>query len=245
LKPAFSANPRFQKYRLIGSAVAVAAFASLVVPDTPGRAAQDSGAVQRAVLYDEDPSNPTGNQYVGSVTWNIEKVTTAGQEPEIGTPEIGIRADVDIPERKFKMTMSFRRNSDKSLPASHTAQLIFTLPPDFTNGGIADMPGILMKSDEESRAKPLAGLAVKVREGFFLVGLSNVDDDRQKNIQLLKERSWFDIPIVYQNKRRAILALDKGQSGGAVFAQAMAAWDQSPSTEQLPNSGSSISVAPK
>jgi hypothetical protein len=240
LKPALSANPRFQKYRLIGSAVAVAAFASLVVPDTPGRAAQDSGAVQRAVLYDEDPSNPTGNQYVGSVTWNIEKVTIAGQQPEIG-----IRADVDIPERKFKMTMSFRRNSDKSLPASHTAQLIFTLPPDFTNGGIADMPGILMKSDEESRAKPLAGLAVKVREGFFLVGLSNVDDDRQKNIQLLKERSWFDIPIVYQNKRRAILALDKGQSGGAVFAQAMAAWDQSPSTEQLPNSGSSISVAPK
>jgi hypothetical protein len=103
-------------------------------------------------------------------------------------------ADVDIPDRKFKMTMSFRSNTDKSLPASHTARVIFTLPSDFDNGGIAEMPGILMKSDEQSHATALAGLAVKVREGFFLVGLSNVDADRQHNIQLLNERSWFPTP---------------------------------------------------
>ncbi len=195
--------------------------------------------MQRAVLYDEDPSNPEGNQFAGSVTWNIEKVTTAGQQPEIA-----VRADVDIPDRKFKMTMSFRSNTDKSLPASHTARVIFTLPSDFDNGGIAEMPGILMKSDEQSHATALAGLAVKVREGFFLVGLSNVDADRQHNIQLLNERSWFDIPIVYKNKRRAILALEKGQSGEAVFTQALAAW-QSSATAPIPNSGPSNGAAPK
>jgi hypothetical protein len=224
----------------MGPAVAVTAFVSLLVPGIRDQAAAGSGAEQRAILYDEDPASPVGSQFVGSVTWNIEQVATAGHEPEIG-----IRADVDIPDRKLKLTMSFRRNNDKSLPASHTAQVIFSVPPDFTNGGIADMPGILMKSDETSRAKPLAGLAVKVREGFFLVGLSNVDEDRLQNIQLLKERAWFDIPIVYQNKRRAILALDKGQSGQAVFAQAFAAWDQLPSTAPVPNSGSSGGAAPK
>jgi hypothetical protein len=30
---------------------------------------------------------------------------------------------------------------------------------------------------------------------------------------MLKERSWFDIPVVYNNNRRAILALEKGPPG--------------------------------
>jgi hypothetical protein len=42
-----------------------------------------------------------------------------------------VRADIEIPDRKFKMTMSFRRNTDSSLPASHTAELTFILPQDF------------------------------------------------------------------------------------------------------------------
>jgi hypothetical protein len=40
-------------------------------------------------------------------------------------------------------------------------------------------------------------------DGFFLVGLSNVDADRGRNLQLLMERSWFDVPLVYVNKCRA------------------------------------------
>ena len=34
-----------------------------------------------------------------------------------------MRADIEIPDRKFKMTLSFRRNTDTSLPASHTAEI--------------------------------------------------------------------------------------------------------------------------
>ena len=84
--------------------------------------------------------------------------------------------------------MSFRRNTDPSPPASHTVELSFLLAPDFAGGGIANAPGLLMKSNEKARGTPLAGLAVKVTDGFFLVGLSNVDADRARNIQLLKER---------------------------------------------------------
>ena len=82
-----------------------------------------------------------------------------------------------------------------------------------------------MKSNEQARGTPLAGLAVKVTDGFFLVGLSNVDADRARNLQLLKERSWFDVPLVYANQRRAIIAIEKGAPGERAFNEAFAAWE--------------------
>ncbi len=181
---------------------------------------------QRVVLYDEDPSEPKGKQYVGSVIWRTETTKASGTQKA----DLAVRADIDIPDRKFKMTMSFRRNTDSSLPASHTAELTFILPSDFNGGGIANVPGILMKSNEQARGAPLAGLAVKVTDGFFLVGFSNVDADRTRNIQYLKERSWFDVPIVYSNQRRAILAVEKGVSGERAFNDGFSAWGQSSAT---------------
>jgi hypothetical protein len=68
--------------------------------------------------------------------------------------------------------------------------------------------------------------AVKVTNGFFLIGLSAVETDRERNIQLLKERAWFDIPVVYSNNRRAILALEKGTPGERAFTDAFKAWGQ-------------------
>jgi hypothetical protein len=177
---------------------------------------------QRVVLYDEDPADPKGKQYVGTVVWRTEQIKGSGNAPG----DLAVRADVDIPERKFKMTMSFRRNTDTSLPASHTAELTFILPQNFDGGGVGNVPGILMKSNEQARGTPLAGLAVKVTDGFFLVGLSNVDADRTRNLQLLKERSWFDIPLVYANQRRAIIAIEKGAPGERAFQDAFAAWGE-------------------
>ncbi len=132
---------------------------------------------QRVVLYDEDPSDPKGKHYVGSVVWRAEPIKASGNQ----RPDIAVRADIDIPDRKFKMTMSFRRNTDSSLPASHTAELTFILPQDFSGGGVANVPGILMRSNLQARGTLLAGLAVKVADGFFLVGLSNVGANRAQH----------------------------------------------------------------
>jgi hypothetical protein len=196
------------------------------IPDRVGQPSSSSDQIapvsQRVVLYDEDPSDPKGKQFVGSVVWRTEPIKATGNQKA----DIAVRADIDIPDRKFKMTMSFRRNTDTSLPASHTAELTFILPPDFPGGGVANVPGILMKSNEQARGTPLAGLAVKVTDGFFLVGLSNVDNDRARNIQLLKERSWFDVPLVYTNQRRAIIAIEKGAPGERAFDDAFAAWGE-------------------
>jgi len=197
-------------------------------PKIPDRVGQPSPSdnvapvAQRVVLYDEDPSDPKGKQYVGSVIWRTEPIKASGNQK----PDVAVRADIEIPDRKFKMTMSFRRNTDSSLPASHTAELTFILPQDFSGGGVGNVPGILMKSNEQARGTPLAGLAVKVTEGFFLVGLSNVDSDRARNLQLLKERSWFDVPLVYVNQRRAIIAIEKGAPGERAFNDAFALWGE-------------------
>ena len=197
-------------------------------PKIPDRVGQPSSSdqvapvAQRVVLYDEDPSDPKGKQYVGSVIWRTEQIkASAGQKADIA-----VRADIEIPDRKFKMTMSFRRNTDTSLPASHTAELTFVLPQDFTGGGVGNVPGILMKSNEQARGTPLSALAVKVTDGFFLVGLSNVDSERARNLQLMKERSWFDVPLVYTNQRRAIIAIEKGAPGERAFNEAFAAWGE-------------------
>jgi hypothetical protein len=194
------------------------------IPDRVGQPSADNVApvAQRVVLYDEDPSDPKGKQYVGSVIWRTEPVKASGNQKA----DIAVRADIEIPDRKFKMTMSFRRNTDTSLPASHTAELTFILPQDFSGGGVGNVPGILMKSNEQARGTPLSALAVKVTDGFFLVGLSNVDSERTRNLQLLKERSWFDVPLVYTNQRRAIIAIEKGAPGERAFNEAFAAWGE-------------------
>ncbi len=186
----------------------------------PG-ATQVAPVAQRVVLYDEDPSAPQGKQYVGSVIWRTEPVKVPAGQP----PDIAVRADIEVPERNLKMSMLIRRNTDASLPASHTVELTFVLPPDFGTT-VANVPGILMKSNEQTRGTPLAGLAVKVTDGFFLVGLSNVEADRARNLQLLKERSWFDIPLVYANQRRSIIAIEKGAPGERAFNEAFTAWGE-------------------
>lgn len=198
-------------------------------PSAPTDPAQPStgqspvaAVAQRVVLYEEDPADPQGKRYVGSAIWRTETVT-----PGPGAaPDLAVRADLEIPERRITMTFSLRRNSDQALPASHTIEVTFNLPADFPFGGISNVPGILMKQAEQTRGAPLAGLAVKVTSGFFLVGLSAVEADMQRNLQLLKERAWFDIPIVYNNGRRAILALEKGNPGERAFEEAFKAWGQ-------------------
>ena len=190
---------------------------------SPSTANAPAAAVaQKVVLYDEDPSDPQGKRYVGSALWRTETISPG---PGLA-PELAIRADIEIPERKLRMTWSLRRNTDKALPASHTIEIMFTLPADFPEGGINNVPGVLMKQNEQARGVPLAGLAVKVTNGYFLIGLSAVDVDVQRNIQLLKERDWFDIPLVYTSGKRAILAMEKGTPGTRAFEEAFRAWGQ-------------------
>lgn len=182
---------------------------------------------QHAVLYEEDRSNSTGRQFNGSVSWHTETIKADGKPDELAA-----NADVFIPSRGLRMTLSIRRNLDPSLPASHVIDLTCAVPADFDGGGIANVPGILTKSNQQAKGAPLAALTVKITNGSYLVGLSATAADRERNLKLLLERAWFDIPIVYANQRRAILAIDKGEAGEQVFKTVFTAWGQYPDATQ-------------
>jgi class 3 adenylate cyclase len=193
------------------------------VPRAQVPGAQTTSAVaQQVVLHEEDGKDQQGRRYLGSAIWRTETVSAGAGL----APEIAVLADAEVPERRMTVAWSLRRNTDKALPASHTIEIKFNLPADFPGGGIANVPGILMAEADQVRGSPLSGLAVKMTDGFYVIGLSAVDPDMQLNEQLLKGRSWFYIPIVYTNGGRAILAMEKGPPGDRAFTEAFAAWEK-------------------
>jgi hypothetical protein len=161
------------------------------------------------MLYEEDQSNPAGTRFVGSALWHTDEVAPAPGQ----TPKLAVQADIEVPTRGMTVKLILRRNDDKALPASHVIEIRFTLARDFSHSGIANVPGVLMKEGETTRGVPLNGVAVKVTTNFFIIGLSQVEPDKQRNIQLMRERSWIDVPIVYSDGGRAILAIEKSAPG--------------------------------
>jgi hypothetical protein len=190
----------------------------------PGAASDVAAVAPRAFLFEEDPNDPQGKRAVGSVNWRTETLPLGAGKP----PELAVVADIEIPERKMSIAWTLRRDTDPGGFTSHTIEVMFKLPPDFPAGDISDVSEVWMKQAEQAQGTALAGLSVKVTTGYFLFGLSAASADKERNIQLLKERPWFDITFVYANNRRASLSMEKGTPGERVFAQAFAAWDSAP-----------------
>ena len=177
---------------------------------------------QRVVLYEEDPNDPQGKRFVGSAIWRTETVSPG---PGLA-PELAVRADIEIPERRMTVTWSLRRNTDKALPASHTIEIMFNLPADFPGGGIANVPGVLMKQSEQARGTPLAGLAVKVTNGFFLIGLSAVDADLQRNIAVAQGTGVVRYSHRLHQRRPRHPGDGKRPAGRSRLRRAFAAWEK-------------------
>jgi hypothetical protein len=186
---------------------------------------------QRAILYEESGEPQGGTSLEGTVLWRTESVSGGQGQPL----ETALRGEVTIPARNLRVTLVLRRNTDSTLPASHTIEVQFTLPANFANAGIANVPGLIMKAEEQSQGAALAGLSVRVTGGFFLIGLSSLDSERAANEQLLRDRDWIDIPILYDNGRRAVLTLEKGTPGEKAFNDALAAWRAAGNNSSAPS----------
>jgi hypothetical protein len=187
----------------------------------PAAGVPAAAVAQRAVLYEENPgaAEQQLQTFVGTAVWRTETVNPGPGRP----PELGLRIDIEVPDRKMTVSISIRRNPDQTLPASHTIEVQFQTPGD-PFGGVANLPGIRAKISETAQGAPLVGLVVRVMPGFFLVGLSAIDADREQNLSLLRERGWLDIPFVYNNGRRAVLVVEKGTPGERAVNEVIAAW---------------------
>ena len=182
-------------------------------PSAPAPA--DVSSSPTAVLNETDPIGRQAKRFVGSAIWHAD-AAARGEQPAVRD----VRADITIPDLGMTVTWKMAPNTDKTLPASHTIDIEFKLPPKFPNGAIANVSGMLMKSSELGGASPLGGQTVKVANSYFLVGLAA--DDAGRILQL--NWDWFDIPIVYTNGVRAALSVKKGTNGNLAFIEALTAW---------------------
>ncbi len=134
-----------------------------------------------------------------------------------------MRADIEIPEEKLQAVMTFQKNSDATLPASHTMKLNFTLAP---GGPLADIQQISvpqMRRENTATGEALSGLPVPISQNAFLVELSRGDSETG-NLDLLRSREWIDVPIVLSNGLIAKMTFEKGPPGQLALEDALASW---------------------
>lgn len=166
-------------------------------------------ATQRAVMLIEAPEDPQRvKQIVGTANWRIDTAATPN----------ALVADVDL-LNLGTASLRILRNTDTRIPASHMLEIRFRLKPDSDAPGVKAIDIVQMRGDDRQTGDPLAGLQTPVTENFYLVGLSNVEPMNARNMDLLKSRGWFDVPILLSNGRLAKLTIEKGAYGERLLNQ--------------------------
>jgi hypothetical protein len=179
---------------------------------------------QRAVLYEEDPSNPVGITIDGQAFWRVDSNGVQSR----GGADSTVRLELKIPERDLELTIRIRRNPDGNSAISHFVEFQFTASRGAPIDLVANVLGLVMKPSERESGITLAGQVAKVAPGVFLLGLSGSAADIERNIDLLKRQPWLDIPIVYNSGRRSILAVEKGVPGDNAIRTAFDHWRSQP-----------------
>ncbi|ACB27584.1 hypothetical protein [Methylobacterium radiotolerans] len=190
---------------------------------TPAPADAGVAVAQRAELVEEATGAQGGQPTVtpGRVTWRLESVNGDQGQPV----QNAVIATVTIPDAGLTLVMTIQRNLDATLPASHTVSLAFSQTGSNGASRTVQDVGLLQAKDEQSaRGSPVSGLPVRVRDNLFLIGLSSLQNDVERNTDLLLHRNWFDIALRYTSGRRAVLTFEKGAAGAQVMQNAFDAW---------------------
>ena len=187
----------------------------------PGASTPAIAVTQRAALLVDAPDDPQRvKTYVGTVVWHLDSVSP-GQGQPLAT---AVKADVDIPDAKLKVTMLMQKNPEPQLPASHTIEFHFLPQPDNALGPIKQINVPEMRKDDDAATgDPLAGVPVAITDNYFLVGLSRGGAEGQ-NIRLMTERNWFDMSLLFVSGKLGKLTFEKGAAGQRTFEDALKAW---------------------
>jgi hypothetical protein len=168
------------------------------------------------VAVASDPQKPAVS--LGSVVWSTIPAAT-------GQPAtVAVKAEADVPDLKMHAVMTLRKNTDPSLPASHTIDLRVTFADGAEIKGIKDMRVPMMRRDDPPSQDALSGVRVKISDSYFLVGLNRGDAELSHNVDLIANRGWFDFPMLLNDDRIAKLTFEKGADGERIVNDALAAW---------------------
>ena len=174
---------------------------------------------RRAALLMEAPEEQSKVKTIlGTVVWRVDNVSNGPDEPL----SMAVRAEVDIPDANLKADMTLQKNFDSSLPASHTIKLNFSVPAGSPLANIKQVT-VLLRREDTPMGEALKGITVPVTENSFLIGLSRGTGEAS-NLDLLRSREWFDIPIVLADGHIAKLTFEKGPSGRSAIDDTLASW---------------------
>jgi hypothetical protein len=175
-------------------------------------------ASQKAIFYTQGVDDTPGEASVGQVVWSrIE-------QPD-GLPAIQGRIGVAKP--KIDVIITISKNSDQTLPASHLIEITFDGVQNISDAAIERIPALVLKPDEQARGLPLAGAGVPVTESMFWIALSDKSEQVASNLTTLRDGRWFDMPLLFANKKRALITFEKGSAGDALFKEVLSAWEAS------------------
>ena len=176
---------------------------------------------QRAALLVDAPDEPQRvRTYVGNVVWRLDNVSRGPGQPLA----IGVRAEIDLPDAKLKAIILLQKNSDETLPASHTMEVRFAPIEGGPIPGVAQISTPQMRKEDTPAGDALAGVPAPILRNFFLVGLSRGEAQVSRNLDLLRNRGWIDIPMLLSDQRIAKITFEKGTAGERVINEALDAW---------------------
>ena len=176
---------------------------------------------QRAILYTEDPANPQQPRAIqGRVFWRLDS-ESAGQ----GRPvETIVRATIEVAEAGLALDFTIRRNTDSAFPASHIIGLRFTPAGDPAQNAVREVGVPQFKIEEGERGAPLSAINSALGDNLFVAAMSNVPVEVERNLELILNRLWIDVPVRFASGRRGIITFEKGVSGSQTLADAFGRW---------------------
>ena len=80
------------------------------------------------------------------------------------------------------------------------------------------------KIEEGERGAPLSAINSALGDNLFVAAMSNVPVEVERNLELILNRLWIDVPVRFASGRRGIITFEKGVSGSQTLADAFGRW---------------------
>lgn len=190
-------------------------------PMQPNAPAAATPVAQRAALLLDAPGEPDRvKTFVGNVVWRLDNVSRGPGQPLA----VGVRAEIDLPDAKLKAVMLIQKNTDETLPASHTIELRFTPADGSPVPGVAQIQTPQLRREDTPSGDPLMGVPAPILRNYFLVGLTRGDLAVGRNVDLIRNRGWIDVPMLLTDQRIAKITFEKGSAGERIINEAFDAW---------------------
>ncbi len=189
-----------------------------VVVGRPVAQTGDSQALpvaSRVLFFEESPGNPQGVQSDGIVIWRAD--------PGAGPPAlVAIRGSVTVSKANMALEFVIRKNTDASLSASHTIEVVFK--PEAGRDGVKELGPIEMRDVENQPGFSLQGAQVPVATNLFLIGLDKTEATLARNVEAIRDKKWIAFQFRMTNNRIGAVLMEKGATGDKAFTDVLAKW---------------------